>query len=196
MIRISFNNSDEKLVAALQARGPQIVSAIQEELDRLMFELLRRVQAKLSGEVLHQRTGKLLSSIVKQPTIIAASGKQIIGSVSGAGGPAFYGRFHETGTTSAYEIRPTTKQALAFFPTGSTGAWLGFQRTRFMFGKRGFLRPSKIGAFEAAGGIVVKKVVHPPIQQRSFMSAALEEMRAEIIARIYRAAAAAAQSST
>lgn len=196
MIRISFkDSSDERLVAALREKGPLIVSAIQVELDKLMFQLLRQVQANLSGGVLKTRTGKLLGSANKEPTIITGSGKQIVGTVSVAGGVAWYGQVHERGGQRTFDIYPVNKKALAFFPQGSAGAALGFKGTRQLYAKagvnRGSLRPSRIGEFAGLGGVVVQHVRHPPLPKRPFAEVALEEMREQIIAGVYRAAASA-----
>jgi hypothetical protein len=196
MIKVFFKGfSDKRVAEQLKAKGPQLRESLREGLDLAMLELQRRIQRKLSGEVLQQRTGKLLASIVKEPTVV--TGSAIRGAVTGAGGPAFYGRIQEAGGTRAYEILPKTKKALAFFPTGAAGAGFGraaMTRLRFGAGKRrGELRPGKIEEFGAAGGIIVKRVHHPPLQARRFMSMALTEMRERIIARVREAAAKALQ---
>ncbi len=199
MIQLSFNASDERVKTALRARGPRVAEELRRELDALMFELQRRIQGKLSGDVLEQRTGKLIRSIEKRPT--TQEGSQLTGLVTGAGGPAFYGVIQERGSASGapYEIKPKNKLALAFFPAGAAGVAGGQSAGRgasagiyFKLGaRRGTIRPAKIGEFANLGGIVVKSVMHPPIQRRSFMETALDEMRAEIVSRLYEAAARA-----
>jgi len=197
MIRLSFNTTDQQVVAALKLRGPNLAQELRMELDELMFELQRRIQGKLSGELLMQRTGKLIRSVEKLPT--EQEGNTLVGRVTAAGGPAFYGVIQALGSPTAYEIKPKNKKALAFFPQGAAGVAGGQSPGRgasagiyFKLGaRRGTLRPGKIGEFSGLGGIVVKSVVHPPIQARPFHTLALEEMRAEIVSRLYAAAARA-----
>ena len=130
MIRISFKpSSDARVIAAIKARGPKIVESLRVALDQSMLMLQRRIQEKLSGEVLQDRGGTLRRSIEKMPTEVR--GSQIVGSVTGAGGPAFYGVYHEKGGLREYEILPgiltgkSNKRALAFFPD-----WLIRRRRR------------------------------------------------------------------
>jgi len=199
VIRLTFNSSDERLKTTLRVRGDQLVAELHQELDALMFELQRRIQGKLSGDVLQQRSGKLIRSIEKLPTV--QEGGKISGMVTGAGGPAFYGVYQELGSASGepYEIKPKNKKALAFFPGGAAGIAGGQSAGRgpsagiyFKLGaQRGMIRPGKVGEFAGLGGIVVKSVIHPPIVKRSFMAVALDEMRGEIVSRLYEAAARA-----
>jgi len=189
VIRISFGNSAQ-FTAALKARRERFEIEMSRALDISMLELQKRIQQKLSGEVLKQRTGKLIASVNKNPVVVA--GNKISAMVTSSAGPAYYGRIQELGSPSSYPIYPKNKLALAFFPSGSAGG--GFGRTaltklRFAAGsKRGSLRPQQYGNFSAAGGIVVKSVVHPPIQARPFMSTSLEELRGQIISRLREAA--------
>lgn len=154
MIRISFNTSDQRIVAALKIKAPQIISALVRKLTILMIRLQRRiVTEKLSGQVLHHRTGKLAGSIVAHPAEVR--GSTISASVTGAGGSMAaggYGRVHERGGTRAYEIVPVNKQAL-----------------RFMLGGK---------------EVFAKSVTHPPLPARPFMRPAIEEMKNEIISEL------------
>lgn len=199
MIRMAFNNSNERLVAALRTKGPRLVEAETQTLDRLMLELQRVIQRKVTGEVLHSRRGAagLAGSIHKDDTVQVAG--EIRGRVTGGGGPFWWLSVHEKGGEKSYEILPgavtgkSDKRALAFFPTGSIGA--GFRETamtrlRFALGKRrGELRPTRYGEFGEAGGVVVKRVEHPPLPKRAVMGPALEEMRGEIVRRVFETAA-------
>lgn len=170
-LKVTFDGSDERVVAAFRYKGQQIVSSVREELDLLMFELLRRVQQKLSGGVLQTRSGHLLGSANKEPTIISGSGKQIIGSVSAGAGLAMkYASVHEKGGRGWYDIYPVKAKALAWTPTGGL-PWAT---------KRGV--------------IFAKHVHHPPLPKRSYMQSSLDEMRAEIFSRIFAAAARGLQS--
>lgn len=171
LLRITFDGTDDRIVAALRAKGPRILSSIRDELDSTMFDLLRRVQAKLSGGVLQTRTGNLLKSAVKEPTIVSGAGQQVLGGVSAGGGLAMkYASVHEMGGRGWYDIYPKNAKVLAWTPTGGL-PWAT---------KR--------------GTVFAMHVHHPPLPKRSYMQSSLDEMRAEIVARIYRAAARGLQS--
>lgn len=195
MIRLSFNSTDKRVVAALKAKAPAIRRELSNELDKLMLELQRRIQQKLSGEVLQNRSGKAVSSVIKLPTEIVQS--RIKGLVKAGGGPAFYLIYQEKGGTSNYEILPKNKLALAFLPSGSVGGAIASGTGSLLPGKStvrsltfrsgarsGSLKPSQFSTFSQLGGIVVKKVNHPPLKARPFMSTSLEEMRSTIINRL------------
>lgn len=199
MIKLSFNSTDKRLVAFLERKRPKVVEELSDTLDTQMLALQRRVQQKLSGEVLQHRSGKLLGSVTKGPTEV--SGNKISATVSAAGGPAFYGRIQETGGTRQYEILPKNKKALAFFPQGSVGGAIAASNTPFVPGKAtvrglytrsgrasGQLKPSRLGTFSQLGGVVVKKVIHPPLPARPFMRTSLMELQGTIIEKLRAAA--------
>jgi hypothetical protein len=196
VIQLSFNGTDKRVELAIREKGPAVRAELNAEMGRMMLELLRRVQQKLSGEVLHVRSGKLLGSAHVEPTVSTAT--SIVGRVTAAAGPAFYGKFHENGGTRWYDIVPVNKKALAFFPGGSFGAGFGqtgIRQLRFVQGKnRGSLRPGQYDAFAKAGGIVVMKVHHPPLPVRSFMRSSLAELRDRITRQLHAAAARGVRS--
>lgn len=190
VITLTMLGSDKRVVAALERKRVALRSAFKRSLDESSLMLLRRIQQKLSGEVLSQRSGKLLGSAHKDPTIV--SDVQIVGGVGAAAGPAWYGRVHEYGGTKAYDIYPVNKKALAFF--GASSSLTGGDKRAFYYkqgARRGSLRPKMYGAFRETDGVVVKSVHHPPLPKRSFMKTSLEEMRGAIIAKVFRAAAEA-----
>jgi hypothetical protein len=173
----------------------KIREAMMVEMDRLMLELERRIQQKLSGEVLQTRRGGggLLGSVHREAT--KEIGNRLVGRVTAGGGLAsIYPAVQEKGGTRTYDIFPgivtgkSDKRALAFFPGGSLGAGALSTQGRsltFKLGKRrGSHRPSKIGEFGQLGGIVVRHVVHPPLPPRPFMSTSLAEMRETILERL------------
>lgn len=199
MIQVSFNASDKRVIEALRAKGPQVKERLSGRLDVLMLNLQRRIQEKLSGEVLEHRSGKALGSITKQP--IEQSETEIRGRVTGGGGPAFYLVFHEKGGTRQYEIKPVNKKALAFFPGSSVGGAIASSNVPFVPGKstvrglyfrsgskRGDLRPDRLSKFGGLGGIVVMKVIHPPLPKRPVMSSSLNELQTKIVDGIRQAA--------
>jgi hypothetical protein len=118
MLKISFiGESDSRLLESLKAKGPRIIEVLMTKVNALMFALQAYVVGqKLSGQVLHHRTGVLSGSIRAIPA--ALEGTSIIGAVEGAGGPAFYGAIHEYGGTGAYPIVAVRARALAFLMDG------------------------------------------------------------------------------
>jgi hypothetical protein len=197
VIRITFGGSDQRFLARVREKGPQVEAALTKALDVLMLKLQRHIVAdKLSGQVLAQRSGKLAASVNKEPT--ERRGDQIIGRVSAAAGPAFYGRIQEMGGTRAYTITPVNKKALAFFPSGSLGGGGGISPLAKSeisgLYKHGALRTNKFGKFNSYGGVVVKSVQHPPLPARPFMRPSLEDMRGEIVARLQEAVKTAVSS--
>ncbi len=199
MIQISFNSSDKRVAEALARRGPAVVERVADRLEGLMLELQRRVQQKLSGEVLQHRSGKALGSVIKEP--IEKSGTKIVGMVKAGGGPAWYLIVQEKGGTRQYEIKPVNKKALAFFPGGSVGGAISSGTGSFLPGKStvrglyarsgragGSLKPGRLETFGRLGGIVVQKVIHPPLPVRSFMRTSLEELQGKIIEGVRQAA--------
>jgi len=200
MIRLSFNSTDQRLLAGIRARWPGIQSSVVDTMDSLMLELQRSIQLKLQGIVLAHRSGKLAASIIKEPTVVR--GNTVVGSVTGAAGPAFYGKIQEKGGTRTYEILPVHAKALAFFPTGSIGGGGGIASiskslVRGLYTKSGVragrLKQSSYGRFGEYGGIVVTKVIHPPLPPRPFMKPSLDEMQETIVTRLKSAVVRGAQ---
>ncbi len=201
MITISFNNSDRRVTLALRARGPKLIAAEKRTLAELMVDLQAVIHRKLSGEVLNSRGGggSLIGSVRQTP--ITVTGSAISGSVQAGGGLLWWATVHEEGGEKEYEILPgiltgkSNKKALAFFGQGATGLSFGTTAMTSLYHKRGVLggtlRANKFGAFATAGGIVVRKVIHPPLPKRSFMATSLEELRGRIIQRVFETAAGA-----
>jgi hypothetical protein len=114
MLSLSFGGTDKQVLESLRLKFPRILEALRVKMDALNIALQAKIVGqKLSGQVLQHRTGKLGNSIRVIPAKIQGQ-SSIIGSVEGAGGPAFYGRFHEFGTSRSYTIVPVNKKALAF----------------------------------------------------------------------------------
>jgi len=199
MIEITFKSSVPRVIEALRQRSRAVVENVTTELDRSMLELQRRIQKKMSGEVLksHRGGAGLLGSVNKVQT--KNSSGIITGAVQAGGGPFWWLAVHEHGGQKEYEILPgaltgkSAKRALAFFPRGSAGASFGRTRQtglRFASGKqRGTLRPERYGDVKSAGGVVVRRVEHPPLPQRSTLKSSLDELRSTIISNIYSGAA-------
>lgn len=152
MINVNFRL--DVLATQLSGRTSELYDALEARMNLLNTRLQQRIQnQKLSGQVLKQRSGKLKRSIEVIPARSNRAEGKITGGVRGAGGPAFYGRFHEFGTEDWYTIpkkgKPLTKQALRF------------------------IIDNKV--------IFAKRVNHPPIEERSFLRSAQEEMTEEFV---------------
>lgn len=115
MLRLTLRGS--KLSDTIRAKIPKVLSAIENKLNALVIALQAKIVGeKLDGQVLNIRSGKLANSIRVIPA--SAGGTRMVASVQGAGGPAYYGAYHEDGTENSYIIRPINKQALAFMLGG------------------------------------------------------------------------------
>lgn len=150
---------DDGASEAFARKSAAIYEAIFAKLGEAMELLGDRIRGKLSGEVLQVRSGKLLGSVhVIPPT---ASGDTLTAAVEAGGPQAPYARTHEWGGRGPYEIVPVNKKALAFLGTGGGGL-------------------SKANALGEM--VIVKRVHHPALAERSFFRTSFDEMRAEIIA--------------
>ena len=183
----------EQQVARLRNSRASILREVMIEVERLDAVVLSRVQEKLSGGMLQQRSGRLLGSAHKNEA--TSDGNTVIGGVEAGGGVAFYARFQAQGTKRPYQILPVTKLALAFFPSGSAGGAAIASGGRAMQAVRSLYtgyrtrpelkrNPKVLAAFSGLGGVVVKSVMHPGLQARPFMTQSLEETRGEIISGI------------
>lgn len=98
-----FRSRADRIIAALIARTQAIDEALQAKI----------AGEKLSGQLLQQRTGKLIGSVRTIPVV--NTGAEIIGGVQAGGGPAYYAKFQNYGTAGPYEIKPLDpKGVLAF----------------------------------------------------------------------------------
>lgn len=186
-MKMGFGGSDQELLARMAAREPRIISALSRRMTMLMLRLQEYVvREKLSGQVLHRRSGKLAGSVRALPAAI--EGSQLVGRVLAGGGPAHYGKVHEFGGRTAYEILPVRKRALAFFPQGYANVEGGRQITRGIRSRNARRKGSAIEAFHRAGGVVVRSVQHPPLPARPFMLPSLGENREKIVSELNAAA--------
>ena len=86
-------------------------------LNKLLFQLETKIRVKLSGDVLHVRTGVLRSSVHAVPAELKGS-TTIAGSVESSQGTSFYGKIHERGGARPFVILAVNKRALAFLAHG------------------------------------------------------------------------------
>jgi phage gpG-like protein len=123
---------DDRLVARLKAMPGRLHDGIACAVARLGLELQRKVQEKLSGEVLKVRTGSQRSSIntriIDTPSEVSAT----------VGTNIAYARYHEYGVARAWLIEARNVKALRFTVGGETL----FQRrvTHPSLPERSFLR--------------------------------------------------------
>lgn len=115
MITVEIGGTDQA-IAAIRARGPRIIQAVVRRMSSALIGLQQYiVAAKLSGQVLHHRSGKLANSI--RFNGISYTDDVVTGEVQGAGGPAFYGRVHEFG--GVFNVREHIRR-VAFNAAGET----------------------------------------------------------------------------
>jgi hypothetical protein len=161
MIQVNLGGSDTRVANYLRTRMAPITESLRRRIDEINIRLQTHIkQDKLMGQVLTSRHGDtgLAGSIRVLPTEV--KGDVMTGGVQGGGGTAFYGRFHEYGTSDWYIILPKEARALAFTVGGMSIRKRAGQRN-LGFGEQ----------------VVVRRVIHPPIRERSFMRSALNDYR-------------------
>jgi len=166
----------EKTLGMFERFPDRAQKNMAQTVERLAVKLRDFVKSGfLSDQVLHVRTGRLRRSITYKLNISATTYQAIIGT------NVKYARIHEFGgQTSPHDIRPVRARALMF---GSSWA----QQT--VTSKMGRYLKSKsareaTSAFLASGDLRFAKVVHHPgskIPERSFLRAALNAMKPEIL---------------
>jgi phage gpG-like protein len=150
-LRFDFSSSKlDSLREQLESKASRLHEVLFTKVQALTLQLQTKVIGKLSGDVLRVRTGILRGSVNTQTT---TDGTKITGTVSSSGGPAFYGRIHESGVPHAWQITAVKSRALAF----------------------------QLGPKAEARKIFAKHVTHPAMAARPFMSTTLEENRQAII---------------
>lgn len=98
------------------AKRQSLIDVLAGRIDATNAAFADRVKGNLSGAVLQTRSGKLLSSVMQEPTQL--DGSELIGTVTAGGDLAPYGIYFEEGGTGYYEIRPINARVLAFMSGG------------------------------------------------------------------------------
>src|ERR1039458_2287005 len=166
--RLSFaDGSDRSVPANIRGKLPIMISALADRLTWGMLRLQQKVQGeKLQGQVLHHRSGRLAASINAKPT--TQEGSRLIGTVEGAGGPAWYGQLHETGGT--FNVKEYIRRQ-------------GFDK------KGNFIKLlNHNGSVRAAVNMTKQGIVKAhtvTFSQRSFMTSSLEELSGDKIGRAH-----------
>lgn len=89
---------------------------IAGEMDVVMQMFEERVRENLSGGVLQNRSGNLLSTVMRTPA--QRSGDELYSSVQAGGDQAPYGIFFEEGGDGYYTIAPVNARVLSFMGAG------------------------------------------------------------------------------
>lgn len=138
MFKITYDQTDKRVVDALRAKGPRIIGAIVRKMNEFLFLLQAKIAGeKLQGQVLAHRTGKLAGSIRVSP-VSGKGGSNISGAVEGAGGPAWYGKLHEDGGTFPYH----RKSQMAERMTNKDAMRKRVLKGSITFPQRSFMRTS------------------------------------------------------
>jgi|SRR5580704_800561 hypothetical protein len=154
MFEIKFDSAlRTRLLARLQGMSPRLVSVLGVKLRGLMFMLQSKiVSEKLSGQVLHRRTGILSGSVRALP--VTTAGNTISSGVQAGSGPAFYAAIHEQGGSRPYQIFATKARALSFVTKGQRVFAQSVIRPPLK--QRAFLRPALLESAQS---------IHDQLQQ-------------------------------
>jgi hypothetical protein len=101
-----------EVTEGIERLSDEIEVALYRKTQQLTHMFAERVRANLSGEVLKERSGKLLATV--QEVGPNATGTEIVASVQAGGDEAPYGIVHEMGGEKEYPIYPVNAKALAF----------------------------------------------------------------------------------
>ncbi len=99
---------DRAVIVRLSNLEQSIPAGVARTVISLVIQLQRLIMQKLSGSVLHVRTGVLRSSITHREEITATSIRAMVGTA------VEYARYHEYGVPHSWEIRPKSARALHF----------------------------------------------------------------------------------
>lgn len=113
---IELSVNIEQVKDYTESRRQALIDVLSGRIDSTNAAFVERVKGNLSGAVLQQRTGKLLSSVMQEPTQL--DGDDLVAAVTAGGDLAPYGIYFEEGGTGYYEIRPINARVLAFMGAG------------------------------------------------------------------------------
>src|ERR1700761_6354129 len=114
---VSFSVDTAAVEAALRGKADTIIAALVQRTQAIDEALQAKITGeKLSGQMLHQRTGKLIGSVRTIP--VTNDGATITGGVQAGGGPAYYAKFQNYGTAGPYEIVPLDPKGVLAFMIG------------------------------------------------------------------------------
>jgi hypothetical protein len=132
---------DRELVARFGELAPKVHLRLVKAMQRLTFRLQSLVKgAKLSGQVLHVRTGHLRASIGAQ---VSDTTDTVTGTVGIPTGPTLgYGRAHEFGFEDVVTVREHLRQVKQAFgrPIAAVSATVRSHQRTLHLPERSFLR--------------------------------------------------------
>jgi hypothetical protein len=106
----------EAALASTDVALEQLEAALHNRLAALMHQLAEKVRLNLSGDVLQERTGRLLGTVAEHGPYEVDGGLEA--TVDAGGDAAPYGIVHEEGGTRDYIIQAVNKRSLAFEMNG------------------------------------------------------------------------------
>lgn len=113
---IELRVSIDQLQDYVESRRASLIDVLAGRIDATNAAFAERVRGNLTGGVLQQRSGKLLSTVMQEPAQL--DGDTLYGAVTAGGDLAPYGIYFEEGGTGYYEIRPVNARVLAFMSGG------------------------------------------------------------------------------
>jgi len=141
-IKINSDAFRGKLLKYSDALTTRLMATMNELTKRLQARILTRPGTPVSAD--HRRKGWLANSVIPVPA--SASGGTISGSVQAAGGPAWYGKLFEEGSSSPYPIIAANKKALAFELAGQSVIVKSVMHPAFDSSRLAFMKPAFLEA--------------------------------------------------
>ncbi len=131
------SNSDKKVRNMLATRGVAISDSIEREMNAITIDLQTIVKVdKLSGQVLHRRSGNLSRSINQNVT---REGNKAVTGIVGVGPTATkYGRIHEMGGT--IQVPEVVGKLMVFQSGGQTVFTMRHKAFKVNMPERSYLR--------------------------------------------------------
>lgn len=130
---------DQALIKRLQSMPGAMQAALLRKVTMLTFQLEQKVKGKLRDDVLHVRTGKLMSSVFHD---VEATSTKVIGRV-GVGRGVAYAAIHEFGGhTKPHIIEAINGKALRFEMGGKTVFARSVQHPGSLIPQRSYMRSS------------------------------------------------------
>lgn len=114
-MKLTSSVNDRAVIQKLSRLPDKMRGVLTKKVNALTLKLQARVQAKLSDDVLHVRTGNLRRSI---HSVVESGGTSITGQVSSSGDVKYAGIQEYGGKTPAHDILPDKAKALAFMVGG------------------------------------------------------------------------------
>ncbi len=115
---LAIEVSEAQVQVMLGEKAASMEQVVLDWADYCAATLLMTIQEKLSGEVLHIRSGDLIRSLVLNAAQVTGLGVQSSVEIPKTSEAWIYGMAHEYGGTGFYEILPKQADLLAFVAGG------------------------------------------------------------------------------